>query len=145
MEKNSAFCSVLQGHTAVASPKERLYEQMTSNPAFTERNLQKSNAVISPIFSSGAKILGHVHTLQSLYVCVWVVNTLISTAPIGSPIICIRSPAVICEQWERNLFFSSADVLGAGTRDASLRMSAGEASLRFEVHVCTVRPSSSGK
>ena len=36
MKKNSAFCSVLQGHPAVASPKQRLYEQMTSNPAFTE-------------------------------------------------------------------------------------------------------------
>ena len=29
------------------------------------------------------------HTLPSLYVCVWLVNTLTSTAPIGSPIICM--------------------------------------------------------
>ena len=69
------------------------------------------------------------HALQSLYICVWPVNTLISTAPIGSPIICMRSPAVICEQWERNLSFSSADVCGAGMRDAPLRMFAGEASV----------------
>ena len=41
----------------------------------------------------------------------------------------MRSPAVICEQWERNLSFSSADVCGAGMRDAPLRMSAGEASV----------------
>ena len=44
MKKNSAFCSVLQGKPAVASPKEQLYEQTTSNPAFTERNIQKPNA-----------------------------------------------------------------------------------------------------
>ena len=42
------------------------------------------------------------HTLPSLYVCVWLVNTLTSTAPIGSPIICMWSPTDICEQWERN-------------------------------------------
>ena len=43
--KNSAFYSVLQGNPAVASPKEQLYEQMTSNPAFAERNyIQKANA-----------------------------------------------------------------------------------------------------
>ena len=41
----------------------------------------------------------------------------------------MRSPAVICKQWERNLSFSSADVCGAGMRDAPLRMSAGEASV----------------
>ena len=37
---------VLQGNPAVASPKEQLYEQMTSNPAFTERNIQKPNATL---------------------------------------------------------------------------------------------------
>ena len=41
----------------------------------------------------------------------------------------MRSPAVICEQLERNLSFSSAEVCGAGMRDAPLRMSAGEASV----------------
>ena len=45
-EKNSAFCSDLQGNPAVASPKEKLDEQMTSNPAFTERNIQKPNAYL---------------------------------------------------------------------------------------------------
>ena len=39
----------------------------------------------------------------------------------------MRSAAVVCEQWDRNLSFSSADVRGAGTRDTPLRMSAGEA------------------
>ena len=42
------------------------------------------------------------HTLPSLYVCVWLIKTLTSTAPIGSPIICMWSPADICERWERN-------------------------------------------
>ena len=79
---------------------------------------------LPPRFSSGAKIFGHYHTLPSLYVCIWLVNTLTSTAPIGSPIICMWSPADICEQWERNLSFGSADVSGAGTRDEPLRTSA---------------------
>ena len=101
---------------------------MTSNPAFTERNIQKANAYL--LYSrQEQKSLVTYHTLQSLYVCVWLVNTLTSTAPIGSPIICMWSPADICEQWERNLSFSSADVCGAGMRDAPLRMSAGEASV----------------
>ena len=127
MKKNSAFCSVLQGHTTIVSPKERLYEQMTSNPAFTERNIQKTNAVISPIFLSRAKIFGHVsHSAQLVRMCLacqqfdfnsadWICNNL------------VRFPAVICEQWKRTLSFSSADVRGAGTRDAPLRMFAGEA------------------
>ena len=123
MKKNSAFCSVLQGKPAVASPKEQLYEQMTSNPAFTERNIQKPNAYL---LDSRPK-QKYLVTYQSLYVCVWLVNTLTSTAPIGSPIICMWSPADICEQWEKNLSFSSADVRGAGTRDKPLRMSAWEA------------------
>ena len=41
--KNSAFCSILQGNLAVESPKEQLNEQMTSNPVFTERNVQNAN------------------------------------------------------------------------------------------------------
>ena len=77
-----------QGNPAVASPKEQLYEQMTSNPAFTERNIQKANAYL--LYSrQKQKSLVTYHTLQSLYVCVWLVNTLTSTAPIGSPIICM--------------------------------------------------------
>ena len=62
-----------------------------------------------------------------MYVCVWLVRNLISTAQIASPIICMISPAVICDQCKRNLSFSLADDLGAGTRDAPLRMSAGDA------------------
>ena len=95
---------------------------MTSSPAFTERNIQKANAYL--LYSrQEQKSLVKYHTLQSLYVCVWLVNTLTSTAPIGSPIICMWSPADIFEQWERN----SADVRGAGTSDEPLRKSAWEA------------------
>ena len=65
-------------------------------------------------------------TLQSLYVCVWLVNNLISTAQILSPIIFMRYPAVICDQCKSNLSFSLADGRSAGTRDAPLRMFAGE-------------------
>ena len=46
-EKNSSFCSVLQGNPTVASPKEQLYEQMTSNPGFTEREIHKKPTLIS--------------------------------------------------------------------------------------------------
>ena len=110
---------------------------MTSNPAFAERNIQKANAYL--LYSrQEQKSLVTYHTLQSLYVCVWLVNTLTSTAPIGSPIICLWSPADICEQWERNLSFSSADVRGAGTREEALRSSAWEA--KYIQHCSPLRP-----
>ena len=74
-EKNSAFCSVLQGKPAVAPPKEQLYEQMTSNPAFSERNIQKANAYL--LYSrQEQKSLVTYHTLQSLYVYVFGLSTL---------------------------------------------------------------------
>ena len=125
MKKNSAFCSVLQGKPAVASPKEQLYEQMTSNPAFTERNIHKPNAYLLDSRPEQKSLVTY-RTLRSLYVCVWLVNTLNSTAPTGSPTICMGSPADICEQWERNLSLGSADVRGAGTRFEPLRTSAWE-------------------
>ena len=119
----------LHRNPVAASPKDQLYEQTTSNPAFTERIIQKANAVLHLLDSClEQKSLVTYHTLASLYVlCVWFVNTLISTSPIGSLIICMLSPADICEQWERNLSFSSADVSGAGTRDEPLRRSTWEA------------------
>ena len=80
---------------------------------------------------NGIRLLVTYHTLLSLYVCVWLVNTLTSTAPIGSPIICMWFPADICGQWERNLSFGSADVSRAGTRDEPLRTSAWEARVIF--------------
>ena len=129
VRKNSAFCSVLQGNPAVASPNEELYEQMTSNPAFTERNIQKPNAYLLDSRPEQKSLVTY-HTLQSVYVCVWLVNTLTSTASIGSPIICLWSPADTCEQWERNLSFGSADARGAGTRDEPVRTSAWEAICR---------------
>ena len=99
---------------------------MTSNPAFTERNIQKANAYLLDSRPEQKSLVTY-DTLPSLYVCVWLVNTLSSTAPIGSPMICIWSPADICKQQERNLSFGSADVSGAGTCDEPLRTSAWEA------------------
>ena len=78
----------LQGNPTAASPKEQLYEQMTSNPALTERNIQKANAYLLDSRPEQKSLVTY-HTLPSLYVCVWLVNTLTSTAPIGSPIICM--------------------------------------------------------
>ena len=88
VKKNSAFCSVLQGNPAFASPNEQLYEEMTSNPAFSERNIQKPNAYLLDSRPEQKSLVTY-HTLPSLYVWVWLVNTLTSTAPIGSPIICM--------------------------------------------------------
>ena len=81
----------LHGNPTVASPKEQLYEQMTSNPALINREKYTKSQRLSPRFSSGAKNCGHLshYTLPSLYICVWLVNTLTSTAPIGTPIICM--------------------------------------------------------
>ena len=98
---------------------------MTSSPTLTERNIQKPNAYLLDSRPEQNSLVTY-RTLQSLYVGVWLVNTLTSTAPIGSPIICMWSPADICEQWERNLSFGSADVRGTGTRDESLRTFAWE-------------------
>ena len=78
----------LQGKPAAASPKEYLYEQMTANPAFTERNIQEANAYLLDS-RPAQKCLVTYHTLPNLYVRVWLVNTLTSTAPIRSPIICM--------------------------------------------------------
>ena len=67
-EKNSAFCSVLQ-YPSVASPKEKLSEQMTSNPAFTERNIQKPNACLLDSRPE-QKIFGHVsHSTELVRMC----------------------------------------------------------------------------
>ena len=92
-----------------------------------QREIYKTPMLISYYSRQEQKSLVMYHTLQSLYVCVWLVNTLTSTAPIGSLIICMWSPADICEQWERNLSFSSADVCGAGMHDKPLRTSTWEA------------------
>ena len=88
-EKNYTNSSFTTYNPAVASPTEQLYEQMTSNPAVTKRNKQNSNAYILNINSCReVNSLVTYHTLPSLYVCVWLVNTLTSTQPIDSRMIC---------------------------------------------------------
>ena len=129
MKRAKKFCPLFSYKVAsptVASPKEHVFEQITYNPAFTERNIQEANAYLLDSRPEQKSLVTY-HTLPSLCVCVWLVNTLTSTAPIEPPIICMWCPADICEQWERNLSFGLADVSGAGTRDESLRTSAWEA------------------
>ena len=43
-KKNSAFRSVATYNPSIASTTEQLYEQMTSNPAFTKRDIPNANA-----------------------------------------------------------------------------------------------------
>ena len=68
MKKILSFVQ-LQSNSAVALSREQPYEQMTSNPAFTERNLQKSNAYLLESRSEQKSLVTY-HTLPSLYVCV---------------------------------------------------------------------------
>ena len=84
-------------------PHNNLYEQMTSNPAFTKRNIQNANAYLLK-FCPNENSLVTYHTLPSLYICVWLFNTLTSV-PIGYLIICTWAPTDICEheQRKRNL------------------------------------------
>ena len=127
MKKNSAFCSVLQGNSTVASPKEQLYEQTKSNPAFTERNIQQTIAHLPD--SRPEQNLWSRITLYRVCTYVFGLSTLwLKQRWLDLSIICIWSPADICEQWERNyLPFGSAEVRGPGTRDEPLRMSVWEA------------------
>ena len=46
------------------------YDQMTSNPAFTERNTQKANAYLLHLFLSGENIFGRVsHSTELVRMC----------------------------------------------------------------------------
>ena len=67
MKTNSAFSSVLQGNPAVASPKEQLYEQTTSNPAFTE--IQQPIALYLLDSRLEQKSLVTYHTLRMCLAC----------------------------------------------------------------------------
>ena len=125
MKKNYACCSVLQGNPAVASSNEQLYEQMTSNPAFTERNIQKPNAYLLDSHSEQKSLVTY-HTLRSLYICVWLVNTLTSTADWISNNLHVISSRYL-QTMGKELSFSSADVHGARTHDEQLRTSVWEA------------------
>ena len=46
LESEDPLLSVTTYKPAVASPTEQLYEQMTSNPALTKRNIQNANAYL---------------------------------------------------------------------------------------------------
>ena len=126
MKKNSAFVQSYKVTPLLHHPINNFMSKWHLIQPL-QRNIQKPNAYLLDSRPEQKSLVTY-HTLRSMYVCVWLVNTLTSTAPIGSLIIWMWSPADICEQWERNLSFSSADVGGAGTRDEPLRTSAWEAS-----------------
>jgi len=50
LESEDPLLSVTTYKPAVASPTEQLYEQMTSNPALTKRNIQNSKVYLLNIF-----------------------------------------------------------------------------------------------
>ena len=100
-KKNSAFCSVLQGNPAVAWPKEQLYEQMTYLIQPLQREICKKSTLISYVLVRSKNLWSRITLYRACtYICVWLVNTLTSTTPIGSPKICMWSPADICKQFE---------------------------------------------
>ena len=91
------------------------------------RTLSLGAPGLSPRFSSGAKIFGHIsHSTELARMCLACQHFDFNSADwiFGNLHV---SPADICEQWERNLSFGSADVSGAGTRDEPLKTSAWEA------------------
>ena len=61
--------------------------------AFVQRKYTKWPP-LSPTFSTGAKLFGHVSHSTELVRRVWLVHTLNSTAPIGSPIVSTWAPAI---------------------------------------------------
>ena len=74
LQNNKVFKKILpfvqlQSDPVVVSPNEQLDEQMTSNSAFTERNIQKANAYLL-VSRPEQKCLVTYQTLPSLYVCV---------------------------------------------------------------------------
>ena len=87
-EKTLPFVQSYNSNPTIASPKKQLYEEMTSNPAFTEKTIQKANAYLLYSLQEQKSLVTY-HALQSLYVYVWLVNTLTPTELIGSPIICM--------------------------------------------------------
>ena len=102
-EKTSAFCSVTSYHPTVASPKEHLYEQMPSNPAFTERDIQKANPfsyilVLSKTLWSSVTLYRACRSVK-VVVCQ---HFDFKSAHWHSDNLLV-SPADICEQWKGNL------------------------------------------
>ena len=55
--------------TAVASAKEHIYEQMTYNPAFTERNIQEANAYILDSRPEQKCLITYHHSIELVLMC----------------------------------------------------------------------------
>ena len=60
----------LQGNCAIASPKDQLYEQMTSNPAFTEKNTAISRKVVGKMCTRQSRKVGYdQYTVSDDFTC----------------------------------------------------------------------------
>ena len=73
------------------------YDEMTSNPAFTKKNIQNANTYLPHSSPEKQNSFVTYHTLLSLYV-VFGLAILTTAAPIGCPIMCTWAAANICEQ-----------------------------------------------
>ena len=104
-------------------------KKTTSNPAFTERNIQKPHAYL--LNSRPEQNLCHVsHSTVLVRMCLACQHVDFNSADWISDNLHVITRTDICEQWERKLSFGSVDVRGAGTRDEPLRTSAWEATLQ---------------
>ena len=84
-EKNSTFCSVTMYHPTVASPKQNL-----SNPALTERNIQKPTLIFYALVRS--------NTLWSIIALYRVCTSCLACQHFE-----FNSADLFFSQWERNL------------------------------------------
>ena len=143
MKKKSAFRSVLQGSPAVASPKDQLYEQMTSNPVFTDRNIQRVNAYLLCSRQEQKSLVTH-HTLQSSVVrmCLACQHFDFNSADWISDNLHVISGRYLRTMGKEFIFQFLAEVRGAGMRDEPLRRSAWEA---IEVTFSSQTSSKSGQ
>ena len=93
-----------------------------------QREIYNKLSLISQILVRSKNLWSRI-TLYRVCTYVFGLSTLwLKQRRLDLSIICMWSPADVCEQWERNyLPFGSAEVRGPGTRDKPLRMSVWEA------------------
>ena len=93
-----------------------------------QREIYNKLSLISQILVRSKNLWSRI-TLYRVCTYVFGLSTLwLKQRRLDLSIICMWSPADICEQWERNyLPFGSAEVCEPGTRDEPLRMSVWEA------------------
>jgi len=134
-EKNFCLSFSLTRNNKNNFMRKRENEKTTSDPAFTERNSQR----LSPGFSPGAKIFGHVsHSTELVHRCLACQQFDFNNADCDHQLIFANNGKGIYLSVQHNL--GSADVRRAGTRDEPLRASAWEAinsiETRFSLPAC---------